>query len=101
MAEFPDIFACVSCEKALFVDEKDRASEKYECPFCHHEHTPEEALGEDKPETPETAENAPIEATASEEPLEPNPAAAEPAAPCCGNAAAPEELTINYTLYVS
>ena len=78
MAEFPDIFACVSCEKALFVDEKDRASEKYECPFCHHEHTPEEALGEDKPETPETAENAPIEATASEEPLEPNPAAAEP-----------------------
>lgn len=80
MAEFPDIFACVSCEKALFVDEKDRASEKYECPFCHHEHTPEEALGEDKPETPETAEDAPIEATASEEPLEPNPAAAEPAA---------------------
>ena len=29
MAEFPDIFACVSCDKALFLDEDERTLEKY------------------------------------------------------------------------
>ena len=29
MAEFPDIFACVSCDKVLFIDEDERTLEKY------------------------------------------------------------------------
>ena len=67
MAEFPDIFACVSCEKALFVDEEDRASAKYACPFCHHEHTPEEALGVEEPEKPAPTEEVTVEEAATVE----------------------------------
>ena len=81
MAEFPDIFACVSCEKALFVDEEDRASAKYACPFCHHEHTPEEALGVEEPEKPAPTEEVTVEEAATDEPPEANTAAEPSEAP--------------------
>ena len=71
MAEFPDIFACVSCDKALFLDEDERTLEKHACPFCHHEHIPEdvlqgEALGEEA--GVEVAEDDAVDAAPTEPP---------------------------------
>ena len=34
MTGFPDIFACVSCDKALFLDEDERTLGSHTCPFC-------------------------------------------------------------------
>ena len=44
MTEFPDIFACVSCDKALFLYENERTSGSHTCPFCQHEHVPADAI---------------------------------------------------------
>ena len=71
MAEFPDIFAWVSCDKALFLDEDERTMEKYACPFCHHEHTPEDVLqGETSGEEAgaEVAEDDAVDAAPTEPP---------------------------------
>ncbi len=69
MAGFPDIFACVSCEKAIFVDEKERDSEKFVCSYCQHEHTIKDVQGADEPDVP-GIDAASIEDAASEEPID-------------------------------
>ncbi len=52
MTGFPDIFACVSCDKALFLDEDERTLGSHTCPFCQHEHAPTDLLqSNDEPET--------------------------------------------------
>ncbi|SVC70152.1 uncharacterized protein METZ01_LOCUS323006, partial [marine metagenome] len=37
--ELPDVFGCLSCDRALFLNETERASGDFTCPHCKHENS--------------------------------------------------------------
>ena len=66
MAKLLDIFACKECDRAIFLNLEDRASDHFVCPHCQHDQSREEAmesyeaeLAAQKDEAPASVEDPP------------------------------------------
>ena len=66
MAKLLDIFACKECDRAIFLNLEDRATDHFVCPHCQHDQSREEAmqsyeaeLAAQKDEAPASIEDPP------------------------------------------